>query len=60
MQLDKIKNLSILELNKLQEFAQGMVLIYIERKEHDDLKRWLIKLDTINEIIQSKLKFVNN
>ena len=60
MQLDKIKNLSILELNKLQEFAEGMVIIYTESKEQDDLKRWLIKLDTINGIIQDKLKFANN
>jgi len=60
MELDKIKNLSISELDKLKEFSENMILVYKENNELGDIKRWKDKLDIINEIIQSKLKFVNN
>ena len=56
MEVDKIKNLSILEIDKLKEFSENMILVYEENKELDDVKRWKDKLEIINEIIKSKLK----
>ncbi len=60
IKLDEANKLSISELNRLVEFAEGMIHNYTESKEYNDIKRWQDKLEAVNKIIASKVKFVNN
>ncbi len=58
--LNEAKKLSISELNNLKEFSENMIRIYEKNEEWIDVYNWNVKLNTINKIIDGKIKFVNN